>query len=141
MLIDNKNKLHKELLEKISQKKIDDAIFKNLTNNNDDVKTTVVEGFNDTSIFDINSVKLIYSLPKKSYILIADAEKNIYLAKILNVEFNKLEKNSNVKKQYIFKGNNEIKENLYISYDLYINTKYKVKLNEKTLERVKNYFN
>ena len=141
MLIDNKNNLHKELFEKISQKKIDDAIFKNLTNNNDDVKTTVVEGFNDTSIFDINSVKLIYSLPKKSYILIADAEKNIYLAKILNVEFNKLEKNSNVKKQYIFKGNNEIKESLYSSYDLYINTKYKVKLNEKTLERVKNYFN
>ena len=93
------------------------------------------------NIFDINSDKLIYSLPKKSYILIADAEKNIYLAKILNVEFNKLEKNSNVKKQYIFKGNNEIKESLYSSYDLYINTKYKVKLNEKTLERVKNYFN
>ena len=115
---------------------MDDPI-KNLTNNYEDVKTEVVEGINDTSIFDINSVKLIYSLPKDSYILIADTKKNIYLTKILNVKFNKLNKNSNIEKQYIFKGNNEIKENLYISYDLYINTKYKVKLNEKTLERVK----
>ena len=124
-----------------SQLKMDDAIFKNLTNNYDNIKTTVVDGLKDTSIFDINSVKLIYSLPKDSYILIADTKKNIYLTKILNVKFNKLNKNSNIEKQYIFKGNNEIKENLYISYDLYINTKYKVKLNEKTLERVKNYFN
>ncbi len=141
MIVENKNKLHKELFEKISQKKIDDTIFKNLTNNYEDVKTEVVEGINDTSIFDINSVKLIYSLRKESYILITDTKKNIYLAKILNVKFNKLEKNSNIEKQYIFKGNNEIKENLYSSYDLYINTKYKVELNEKTLERVKNYFN
>ena len=141
MIMENKNKLHKELFEKISQKKMDDAIFKNLTNNYDNIKTTVVDGLKDTSIFDINSVKLIYSLPKDSYILIADTKKNIYLTKILNVKFNKLNKNSNIEKQYIFKGNNEIKENLYVSYDLYINTKYKVKLNEKTLERVKNYFN
>ena len=28
----------------------------------------------------------------------------------------------------------------YFSYDLFINDKYKVKINEKTLERVKNYF-
>ena len=80
-------------------------------------------------------------MPKESYILVADIKKNIYLVKIVNVNFNKLEKNSNIEKQYIFKGNEEIKENLYSSYDLYINTKYKVKLNEKTLERVKNYFN
>ncbi len=141
MIMENKNKLHKELFEKISQKKMDDTIFKNLTNNYDNIKTTVVDGVKDTSIFDLNSVKLIYSLPKESYILVADIKKNIYLVKIVNINFNKLEKNSNIEKQYIFKGNEEIKENLYSSYDLYINTKYKVKLNEKTLERVKNYFN
>ncbi len=141
MLMDNKNKLHKDLFEKISQKKMDDTIFKKLTNNYEDIKTTVVEGSEDTSLFEINSIKIIYSLPKESYVLIADEKKNIYLGKILNVNFSKLEKNSNIEKQYIFKGNKEIKENLYSSYDLYINTKYKVKLNEKTLERVKNYFN
>jgi len=120
---------------------MDDTIFKKLTNNYEDIKTTVVEAIDDTSLFEINSIKIIYSLPKESYVLIADAKKNIYLAKILNVNFSKLEKNSDIEKQYIFKGNKEIKENIYNSYDLYINTKYKVKLNEKTLERVKNYFN
>ena len=73
MIMENKNKLHKELFEKISQKKMDAAIFKNLTNNYDNIKTTVVDGLKDTSIFDINSVKLIYSLPKDSYILIAES--------------------------------------------------------------------
>ena len=34
----------------------------------------------------------------------------------------------------------EIKDNLYNSYDYIINDKYKVKLNQKTLERFKNHF-
>ena len=29
---------------------------------------------------------------------------------------------------------------MYGSYDLFLNEKYKVKINQKTLERVKNYF-
>jgi len=29
---------------------------------------------------------------------------------------------------------------MYRSYDFYLNNKYKVKINEKTFERVKNYF-
>ena len=29
---------------------------------------------------------------------------------------------------------------MYTSYDFYLNNKYKIKINEKTLERVKNYF-
>ena len=29
---------------------------------------------------------------------------------------------------------------MYGSYDLLLNNKYKVKINQKTLERVKNYF-
>tara|TARA_Y100000590_G_C15633780_1_gene982182 strand:- start:73 stop:1497 length:1425 start_codon:yes stop_codon:yes gene_type:complete len=141
MISDNKNKLHSDLFEKITQKQMNDTIFKSLANNSQNIKVTIVEGIKDTTIFDKNSVKLIYSLPKESYILITDIKNDVFLAKILNVKFDKLQKNSNVTKQYILKGNNEIKESLYSSYDLYINTKYKVKLNEKTLERVKNYFN
>ena len=29
---------------------------------------------------------------------------------------------------------------MYLSYDNFLNSKYKIKINEKTLERVKNYF-
>ena len=38
------------------------------------------------------------------------------------------------------KSNNVIKDSIYDSYNFLINDKYKVKINEKTLERVKNYF-
>ena len=37
-------------------------------------------------------------------------------------------------------SNNKIKKKLYNSYDLYLNTKYDVDINQNTLERVKNYF-
>ena len=37
-------------------------------------------------------------------------------------------------------GNLKIKNNIFSSYDYFLNNKYKIKINEKTLERVKNYF-
>ena len=37
-------------------------------------------------------------------------------------------------------GNLKIKNNIFSSYDYFLNKKYKIKINEKTLERVKNYF-
>jgi hypothetical protein len=33
-----------------------------------------------------------------------------------------------------------MKNDMYSSYDYILNKKYKVKVNEKTLERVKNYY-
>ena len=42
--------------------------------------------------------------------------------------------------KYKRQADNKIKDTVYDSYNLYINSKYKVKVNEKTLERVKNYF-
>ena len=43
-------------------------------------------------------------------------------------------------KEYINKQNSNIKNNMLKSYDLYLNDKYKVELNQKTIERVKNFF-
>ncbi len=43
-------------------------------------------------------------------------------------------------KKYNDKSNNGIKNNMFSSYDLLLNKKYKVKINQKTLERVKNYY-
>ena len=45
MLMNNKNKLHKDLFEKISQKKMDDAIF------NDRLKTITVRSEINFSLF------------------------------------------------------------------------------------------
>ena len=35
---------------------------------------------------------------------------------------------------------NNLNQEVLTSYDFYLNQKYKIKINEQTLERVKNYF-
>ena len=43
-------------------------------------------------------------------------------------------------KEYINKQNSNIKNTMLKSYDLFLNDKYNVVLNQKTIERVKNFF-
>ena len=43
-------------------------------------------------------------------------------------------------KKYLWKKLAQSKNNILKSYDLFLNNRYKVVVNEKTLERVKNYF-
>ena len=47
-----------------------------------------------------------------------------------------------VKNSFVFESveKGKIRGNIYGSYDIFINNKYKVKINEKSVERVKNYF-
>ena len=60
--------------------------------------------------------------------------------KILKLYLNNIKKSSNEYKNYFIKSNVKIRDTIYISYDNLINDNYKVKVNEKTLQRVKNYF-
>ena len=89
--------------------------------------------------FSIDSIKLIYSLPKESFILINDEEMKIYLAfikeiinenKITEVDF----------KNYLLKSNSEIRDTLYSSYDIFLSKKYEIKVFQNTIERLKNNF-
>ena len=43
-------------------------------------------------------------------------------------------------KEYINKQNSNMKNSILKSYDLFLNDKYNVDLNQKTIERVKNFF-
>ena len=94
----------------------------------------------DDSKFDINSVKLMYALPVNSFTLISDQKQNIYMAKVTTSSKENIIKSSNEYKNYNDKSNKKIKNNMFSSYDLLLNKKYKVKINQKTLERVKNYY-
>ena len=49
-------------------------------------------------------------------------------------------KNSSEYENYSKETNKKISDNMYQSYDYLLNEKYKVKINQKTLERVKNYY-
>ena len=79
-------------------------------------------------------------MPKNNYALISDKDKNIYLIKIINISVSNISKNSEDFPVYKEQTNIKLRDNIYSSYDFFLNNKYKIKINEKTVERVKNYF-
>ena len=94
----------------------------------------------DNKFLNNDSIKLLYSLSKGSFSLVVDIKNNIYLAKIDNIIEKNLDINSDNQKNYFMESNKNIKSNLYSTYDILLNKKYKIKINQNTLDRVKNYF-
>jgi len=134
----NKFDYNRDLLEKITNKKFDENDFLKMSDNL--IQNTKLNSIRDNKKFDISAVKVLYSLPINSFTLINDEENNIYLAKVKNFETLTIDSNDELFKEYINKQNSNIKNNMLKSYDLYLNDKYKVELNQKTIERVKNFF-
>ena len=130
-----------ELLKKINSNKFNDDDFLKLTNSKSvEIEKTQLESINDDKKFNINSIKLLYSMPLNSYTLVNDNNNNIYLTKIIKFYEKDISKMTEKFENYQNIGNLKIKNNIFSTYDYFLNNKYKIKINEKTLERVKNYF-
>ena len=134
-----KFEVNKDLLSKIDSKEFDDADFRTLTDQKD-LQNLKIESINDNKFLNNDSVKLLYSLSNGSFSLVVDEKNKIYLAKINNIEERNLSKNDETIKNFQIESNKNIKSNLYGTYDILLNDKYKIKINQNTLERVKNYF-
>ena len=126
------------IFTKIQNKEFDDNEFIKLSNGKLNLNNTIIKSLYDEFLFDSDSLKLLYSLNRDSYVLITGAENNIYLAKIKNI-INKNLPNGEYE-EYLIKSNNEIVSEIQNSYDLSINQKYKVKVFANTLDRIKNNF-
>ena len=85
-------------------------------------------------------MKLIYSLPVGNFLLITDGDGKIYLSKIKKINFNSISKEDPKIKDFEIKSNNRIISDIYTSYDASLNSKYKVKIFNSAMDRVKNYF-
>ena len=137
----SKNDFNYDLVKKISQKSFTQKSFEDISaSSNAGSENISITSISDTDKFTIDSIKHIYSLPKNSFGLIGDKNKNIYLIKILNISESNISKSSENYKKYTNLTNVKIRDSMYSSYDFHLNNKYKVKINEKTFERVKNYF-
>ena len=134
----NKFDFNKELLEKIQNEKFNDNDFLKL--GKEKVQTTTLNSIKDNKKFEINAVELLYSLPLNSFTLINDENNQIYLAKIKKTINQSIDLNDDNFKNYTDKQNTNNKQNILKSYDLLLNKKYNVVINEKTIERVKNFF-
>ena len=102
------------------------------------ISTITLNSVRDNKKFEINAVKLLYSLPEKSFTLINDEQNNIYLAKVKKFEkvsFTDDNYNDNLGKQ-----NSNARQSILRSYDIFLNDKYEVTLNQKTIQRVKNLY-
>jgi len=106
-------------------------------NKDQNIKLKSIKDYNK---FNMDSVKLLYSLPKNSYSLISDDNGDIYLAKIVDKYTSDISIKSNEFEKFNKQANIKLRNSMFSSYDYMLNNKYKVKINKKTLEKVKNYF-
>ena len=139
-LVFQKNKFdyNSELLKKISNKNFDNNDFIQMGKNQ--IQTTEINSIKDNKKFQIDAVKVLYSMPKNSFTLINDEKNEIYLAKIIRFIKGPELQDKNLLNEYIKKENSNIKNTMLKSYDLFLNKKYEVDINQKTIERVKNFF-
>ena len=138
-LVTQKNKFdyNKNLLEKIRNKNFSDNDFLKMGANT--IETIKLNSIKDNKKFDINAVEILYSLPINSFTLINDDKNNIYLAKVKKFQ-NMSNYSDDQLVKYADKQNSYIKNTMLKSYDLFLNDKYNVILNQKTIDRVKNFF-
>lgn len=139
-LVKQKNKFeyNQKLLEKIKNNNFSENDFLNMGVNL--IKKENINSIRDNKKFEINAVKMMYSLPINSFTLINDDKNNIYLAKIknfINENFDGNDKNYN---EYSIKEKSINRNTMLKSYDMFLSDKYDIVINQKNIERVKNFF-
>ena len=139
-LISQKNKFefNSNLLNKINNNELNNQKF--LEMGKDNIQKTTLNSIKDNKKFNIDAVEVLYSLPVNSFTLINDDKNNIFLAKILSFQNINKDMNSDMFEKFTSKQNSNNKNLLLKSYDLYLNEKYNVVFNQKTIERVRNFF-
>ena len=116
--------------------------FKKFADDNDlEVKNYKISSLKQNEIFNDGMIKRIF--------LTNDGEINLitnntftksFLISTKKTEYKTLDKNSDEFEQYEAKARLNLINKIYQSYDENVNQKYKVELNQKTIDRVKNSF-
>ena len=128
---------NKEIIEEIQKKKFDNSKFEELAGSNKEYSS--INSIEDDELIDINSVKMLYALPVNSFALV-NKEDKIYLVKITGINKNSFNKTDEKYLKFVNSQNTNNRKSILQSYDQLLNDKYQVQLNQKTIDRVKNYF-
>ena len=132
--------LGKNLFEKIQNKNFNDSDFDNLVKNKENINSGIINSINDVSLFDETSLKLIYELPKNSFVMVSNKANNIFLAKINQITYENLKSTNENIQEYLAKTNINLIDDIYSSYDASLNKKYEVKIFNSNIDRIKDYF-
>ena len=132
---------NKKIIDLIKEKKFTKKSMIELgKKNNINIETINLKNINDNKILNKDIVQKIYDHSEKEIVLITDnILKNNYIINIdKDIQPNKIGQKDIEK--YRTKANTSYVSNIYKSYDKFINTQYKIDINEKVLERLKNSF-
>ncbi len=129
---------NKKIIEEIQNKKFDNNKFNELVSN--DKEYGSINSVNDNKLFEINSVKMLFALPINSFALVNNSENKIYLVKITGSNKNQFNKEDEDYKSFVNNEFTNTRKSILAAYDQLLTSKYQVQLNQKTIDRVKNYF-
>ena len=130
--------LNRNVSEEIQNKKFDDNKFREMAGYSKEYLT--INSIKDDNKFEENSVKMLYLLPINSYTLVNDKENKIYLVKLVSSKKNTFDETDENYLNFVNNQNTSTRKSILQSYDQLLNSKYEVQLNQKTIDRVKNYF-
>jgi peptidyl-prolyl cis-trans isomerase D len=133
-----KFEFNKNILDQLDKKEFNETSFNKLANG--DVEKIQLNSIKDVGKFEINSIEVLYSIPTNTYTLIADKKDNIYIAKVINYVDTNISQSSSKFNSISNEASAENRNGILKSFDYLLNDKYKVVINKKTLDRVKNYF-
>jgi len=129
---------NKNILKEIQKKEFNNNKFKEMSGHSVEYKT--LNSINDNETFEANSVKMLYTLPINSFTLVNDKENKIYLVKLVGSKKNTFNKTDDDYLNFVKNQNTNNRKTVLQSYDQLLSNKYQVQLNQKTVDRVKNYF-
>ena len=129
---------NRKIIEEIQSDEFNDSKFTELSSGK--IQSGSINSINDDELFEVNSVKMLYSLPQNSFSLVSNIDNQIFLVKIKDVIKNTINKQGEEYKGFVNSQNTNNRKSILQSYDTLLNNKYQVQLNQKTIDRIKNYF-
>ena len=105
------------------------------------IEKITINGIRDDKILSLETNKQIFYQNRNKFFINKKKDSNDeYLFFIDKIEKNNIKKDSKKYNKYFNETTIALKNNIYSSFDYYLNQKYKIKINKQTLERLKNYF-
>ncbi len=129
---------NRKIIEEIQSDEFNENKFIELSS--DKIQSGSINSINDDKLFETNSIKMLYSLPQNSFSLVSNTNNQIFLVKIKDVIKNTINKQGEEYKGFVNSQNTNNRKSILQSYDTLLNNKYQVQLNQKTIDRIKNYF-
>ncbi len=138
----NKIENNTSIIKDISMKAFDKQKFKEFaSDNNLEIKDYTIDNLKQNEIFSEGIIKRIFLTNDGEIDLITNNTlTKSFLVLAVSTKYKDLKKESNEYEQYEAKARLNLINKIYQSHDNNLNKKYKVELNQRTIERVKNSF-